>query len=179
MHGDSGGATMIANKAIGTSYVTNITLQSDGTYTLYAQQRYIQASPPYKIGDKVWGHFLFLLRRISDGFVVGAYEAEDPPWAYNGAVYLPKDDPGRLAEGPHPFADYYQKDPAIDGLEIVMVDLTMRDVKKAKLDNAKAGKGLLEDIPSLIAGKGTQKAHTDYLLPNIPRFSEQVKIYEP
>ena len=54
----------------------------------------------------------------------------------------------------------------------------MLDVKKVKLDNAKTGKGLLEDIPALITGKGKQKAHTDYLLPNIPRFSEQVKIYE-
>lgn len=161
------------------SYVTNISLKvSAGSGSVYAQQRYVQASPPYKIGDKVWGHFLFLLRDIATGTVKASYEAEDPPWAYNGAVWLPKDDPGRLAEVPHPFADYWQKDPAIDGLEIVLVDLTMLDVKKVKLDNAKTGKGLLEDIPALITGKGKQKAHTDYLLPNIPRFSEQVKIYE-
>lgn len=170
-----------SGSGIAGSYITNIHLDGTGASsgTGYAQQRYIQASPPYKIGDKLWGQFLFLLRKVTTGEVVSAYEAEDPPWAYNGAVYLPKDDPGRLAEVPHPFADYRQKDPAIDGLEIVLVDLTMRDVKKAKLDNAKLGKGLLEDIPSLIAGKGTAKAHADYLLPNIPRFSEQVKIYEP
>lgn len=145
----------------------------------YAQQRYLQASPPYKIGNITWGHFLFLLRDITTGAVKAAYEAEDPPWAYNGAIYLLKNDPGRLAEVPHPFADYWLKDPAVDGLEIVLVDLTMRNVMKAKQDNAKVGKGLLEDIPALIAGKGKPKPHAAYGLPNIPRFSDKVKICEP
>ena len=165
------------NGVFGFTYVTNISFLGTGNY--YAQQRYIQASPPYMIGNKIWGHFLFLLRDIATGTVRSAYEAEDPPWAYNGAIYLPKDDPGRLNEIPHPFADYWQKDPAIDGLEIVMVDLSGRDVKKAKIDLRKTGKGLIEDIPMLVPGKGTLKAHADYMLPVIPKFSSRVKIITP
>lgn len=172
--------TMAASQTIGTSYVTNITLETaSGTDTLYAQQRYIQASPPYMIGDKVWGHFLFLLRDIATGTVRSAYEAEDPPWAYNGAVYLPKDDPGRLAEVPHPFADYWQKDPATDGLEVVMVDLRNHNTKKWKEDNAKVGKGILEDLGAVVTGKGKVKPHSDYLLPTIAKFTDSVKIVTP
>ena len=173
-------SAQIANAVTGTAYATNIYLSNpaaDGT--IYAQQRYVQASPPYMIGDKVWGHFLFLLRDIATATVKSAYEAEDPPWAYNGATWLAKDHPDRIAEVPHPFVDYWTKDPAVDGLEIVMVDLTMRDVKRAKEDNWKMGKGLLQDIPALISGKGKAKAHTDYLLPNIPRFTDKVKIVTP
>lgn len=177
---DAGLLSQICMGYVSGSYATQIYLSAaGGTYGAgYAQQRYIQASPPYKIGDITWGHFLFLLRNAA-GDVKAAYEAEDPPWAYNGAIYLPKDDPARLTEVPHPFADYWLKDPAVDGLEIVMVDLTARDVKKAKQDNAKVGKGLLEDIPALITGKGKPKPHAAYGLPNIPRFSDKVKIYEP
>lgn len=179
--GTAEGSLQIYNNAnLPSSYTTYIAITySAGSTNIYAQQRYIQASPPYKIGDKVWGHFLFLLRDIATGTVRSAYEAEDPPWAYNGKVWLPKDDPDRLAEVPHPFADYWTKDPTTDGLEIVLVDLSERNVKQAKTDLWKEGKGLLEDIPALVPGKGKAKAHADYLLPNIERFTDKVKIVTP
>ncbi len=47
---------------------------------------YIQKSPPYKLGDK--GLFLFL-RKFGKGKVVSTYQAEDPPWTYNGKVITP------------------------------------------------------------------------------------------
>lgn len=161
-----------------TSYVTVISLLT-GSSTVYAQQRYIQASPPYKIGDTNWGHFLFLLRKITTGEVVSSYEAEDPPWAYNGKVWLPKDHVNRVSEVPHPFADYWMKDPAIDGLEIVLVNLNTVDTKKWKGDNQKVGKGISEDLGSVLVGKGKQKVFGDYGIPAIAKFTDKVKIIEP
>lgn len=176
--------TMAASIASGNTsgtYATLIYLSGDATsgHMVYAQHRYIQASPPYLIGQVIWGHFLFLLRDIATGTVRSAYQAEDPPWAYNGVLYLPEKDPGRIAAVPHPFADYWLKDPAIDGLEIVMVDLTEHDTKKWIADNAKLGKGLLEDLGSVITGKGIIKPNSDYLLPDIPKFTDRVKIVRP
>lgn len=168
----------IANTVTSSSYITNITVT--GRYDANVQQRYIQASPPYMVGNVKWGHFLFLLRDIATGTVKAAYEAEDPPWAYNGAIYLPKDDTGRLAVVPHSFTDYHQRDPAVDGLEIVMVDLTKHNTDKWCADNAKLGKGILEDLSSVLSGRGTVKAHADYQLPRISHgFSDVVKIIIP
>ncbi len=171
-------AHMVNSIAIGTSYVSYITLGTSAG-TISAQQRYIQASPPYMIGNKQWGHFLFLLRRISDGVVVSSYEAEDPCWAYNGNPSNAKDSPERIAEVPHPFGDYTQKDPAVDGLEIVLVDLSTVPVKKWIGDNRKVGKGILEDVGAVLTGRGTNKAHSDYSIPAIPNFTDRVKIITP
>ena len=162
----------------GTGYVTNITLSSVSG-SVSAQHRYIQASPPYMIGSKKWGHFLYLLRRISDGVVVSSYEAEDPCWAYNGLNHLPKDHADRISAVPHPFADYWGKDPAVDGLEIVLVDLSTTNTKKWIGDNRKVGKGILEDVGTVLTSKGTNKAHSDYSIPVIPNFTDKVKIITP
>ena len=181
-------------KSAGSSYITVISLivavsspahnatidyGPNASGTIYAQQRYIQASPPYKIGDTVWGHFLFLLRKITTGEVVSAYEAEDPPWAYNGKVWLPKDHADRISEVPHPFADYIERDPAVDGLEIVLVNLNAVDTKKWREDNWKVGKSTLEDIPAVLPGKGIQKAFADFSVPAIARFTDKVKVIAP
>ncbi|XAI95663.1 hypothetical protein [Microcystis phage Mae-JY22] len=48
-----------------------------------AQQRYVQASPPYDIGDGEIPLFAFLALD-SGGKAVHAWFAEDPPWANNG-----------------------------------------------------------------------------------------------
>ena len=168
----------ISNNIPSTSYVTNIFLTAQSG-TSYAQQRYIQASPPYKIGDTVWGHFLFLLRKISTGDVVSSYQAEDPPWAYNGKVWLPKNHVDRISEVPHPFADYWLKDPAIDGLEIVLVNLNAVDTKKWRDDNWKVGKSILEDIPAVLPSKGKLKTFADFNIPAIARFTDRVKVIEP
>lgn len=160
------------------SYVTIITLAAFSG-TTYAQQRYVQASPPYQIGGMLWGHFLFLLRKVTTGEVISAYEAEDPPWAYNGKIWLPKDHTDRIAAVPHPFADYWQRDPVTDGLEVVIVNLNAVNTVKWRADNQKIGKGILEDLGSVIKGKGTSKTFADYVIPTIPKFTDRVKVIEP
>jgi hypothetical protein len=178
--GNSTGMTM--HRSSHANYAARIGIYSSfgSTQTCYLYSRYIQSSPPYMIGDKEWGHFLFLLREISTGKIVGSSEAEDPPWAYNGAIWLPKDSKERIASAPHPFTEYREKDPAVDGLEIVMVDLTAIDVKRWKLDNLKVGsKSILTNLGSVLKGKGRNKKHSDYNIPQVGGFTDRVKIIEP
>lgn len=158
-----------------TSYLTSISLVGPGGGTSFAKQRYITASPPYKLGNKQWGHFLFLLVN-SNGDVISSYEAEDPPWAYNGNPHNKKDSIERIREVPHPFADYHIKDPSIDGLEIILTDLRDYDVKKWKFDNEKQGKGLLEDLSGKINPQGKIILSSELSLPDIPGFTDKVKI---
>ena len=143
------------------------------------REQYFQASPPYMIGDKIWGHFVFLLRNISTGDVFKAYSAEDPPWMYNGKVWLPKDHKDRIIEVPHPFTEYFEEDPVIDGFEIVLIDLSGVDVDKWIADNWKVGKSILEDLNSVLVGKGTDRPWDDYNVPAIPRFTDRVKVIIP
>lgn len=174
------GSLRLMENVIGlTSYSTRVSLISDGTNTVYCQSRYISASPPYKIGGRTWGHFLFLTRKIGTGEIISMWHAEDPPWGHNGLLHLPKDHPNRIAEVPHPFCDYFGKDPAVDGLEIVLVDLSGINVVKWAEDNLKVGKGLLEDVGSVLTGKGAAKVWSDYTVPTIPKFTDKVKVITP
>ena len=68
-----------------TSYVTNIYVENSGGTgpTAYVIQRYIQASPPYDLGDGAIGLFVFAHLR-PDGTIDAVYAAQDPPWALNG-----------------------------------------------------------------------------------------------
>lgn len=77
-------ATQVTPSALTASYVTNITLCSfAGGGTLYAQQRYIQASPPYDLGDGEIPLFVFVkLNALGD--VLATYSAPEAPWHYNG-----------------------------------------------------------------------------------------------
>ena len=159
----------------GSTYVTNIGLKINSTGTAFAQQRYIQSSPPYKIGDKEWGHFLYALVS-STGDIIAAYEAEDPPYAYNGPPQHEKDSIERIAAVPHPFADYWQKAPADDGLEIVLFDLREKDTKKWRGDMSKQGKGILEDLAGNVNPAGILLPPQSLGLPDIPGFTDKVKI---
>ena len=160
----------------GTSYVTAITLRVDAG-TGFAQQTYMQASPPYKFGNKQWGHFLYMLVN-AQGDVISSYEAEDPPYAYNGPFHNAKDSIERIMAVPHPFADYWNRDPAIDGLEIVLVDSREYDTKKWKADNAKQGRGILEDLGH-INRKGKIVTPQELGIGNIQGFTDRVKIRKP
>jgi len=73
------------------SYVTRIMLANEDAARLsYAQQRYIQASPPYDLGD---GEIpLFIFAKIdSQGNVIAVYEAPEAPWHYNGPTNIKAD----------------------------------------------------------------------------------------
>lgn len=56
---------------------------SDTTADGYAQQRYINSSPPYNIGDGDVPLFVYALVG-GDGQIKSTYAADVPPWAYNG-----------------------------------------------------------------------------------------------
>ncbi len=70
-----------------TSYATIIGLYNATTNTVYAQQLYIQASPPYDIGDGEVPLFIFALVN-SLGEIEAVYCAPEPPWALNGPTRI-------------------------------------------------------------------------------------------
>ena len=157
------------------SFLTQIMLHVDTDGTTTAQQRYFQASPPYKIGNIEWGHFLFLLRNVSTDEIISSYEAEDPPWAYNGPPNNKKDSRGRIQAVPHPFADYFDKDPSIDGLEIQLINLSEFNMPDWRNENA--AESILEDLGNIITNpSGTILTPAQAGIGNIPGFTDKIKI---
>lgn len=80
---------VIVNNLLTASYVTNITLSRPSAGTVAAQQRYIQASPPYDLGNGAVP--LFVFADIAGGVIASTYVAEDPPWANNGPTDIRPD----------------------------------------------------------------------------------------
>lgn len=121
--------------------------------TAYIDERYFTASPPYDIDGIRWGHFLYILHNAS-GEIFGTYEASDPTWANNGAIWLPdKNDTERILSAPHPFADYWDRDPALDGLEISLFNIKDIDIDKLKLDCLKNKKKANMELITTIKSK--------------------------
>lgn len=83
----------IANGSTGTAHSTRIYL-SVTTGTAYAQQRYINSSPPYNLGDGDVPLFVFALVN-SAGVIESTYAADVPPWAYNGPTRVTADRVGQ------------------------------------------------------------------------------------
>jgi hypothetical protein len=80
----------IASAVSSTSYVTNIYLEGAGGAVASAQQRYVQASPPYNLGNGDVPLFAFVWVDAL-GNVKATYVANDPPWAYNGPTDIRAD----------------------------------------------------------------------------------------
>ena len=74
-----------------TSYATHIAIgpTTVGT-TCYAQQRYVQASPPYDLGDGEIPMFIFCIMN-ADGTVGATYAAPEAPWHHNGPTIIRPD----------------------------------------------------------------------------------------
>lgn len=86
--GTGAGARIYADGAVTPSFATLYSLKSYNTaFTLYAQQRYVTASPPFDLGDGEVGGFIFLLID-NTGKVIASYIADVPPWAYNGKTNI-------------------------------------------------------------------------------------------
>jgi hypothetical protein len=66
------------------------TNQGGESLTLTLRQRYVQASPPYDLGNGEIPLFIFAHMR-ADGSIGGLYIAEDPPWANNGPTSIRPD----------------------------------------------------------------------------------------
>jgi len=87
----AGTATLqIANGLNSQSYLTNIFISAPGAGSAFAQQRYIQASPPYNLGNGDVPLFMFALVDAL-GNVRATYTAPEPPWAYNGPTDIRAD----------------------------------------------------------------------------------------
>jgi hypothetical protein len=162
-----------------TSYTTAIQIGSNTGNTIYAQQRYIQASPPYKIGDITWGHFVFLLKEIATGKIKSMYEAEDPPWAYNGSVWNAKDSIKRIQEIPHPFINYFNEDPSISGFEIILIDMSEINMTilmdEMRIEETKEKIEFFKD--KLKLDKKNPKVLVD--IPTIDGFTNKIKFEKP
>lgn len=81
----------VAFLSIGTAFLQRITLQADNAETLTARQRYVQASPPYDLGDGEVAGFIFALIENGTGEAVAMYQAPEPPWALNGPTNITPD----------------------------------------------------------------------------------------
>lgn len=71
-----------------TTYLTRIVLDESGAATASARQRYIQASPPYNLGDGDIPLFVFLHIDNTTQEIVSTYVAPEAPWHYNGPTSI-------------------------------------------------------------------------------------------
>lgn len=87
-----GGDSILANisQAYNTaSYNVNIYLGlSTPAGTAFAQQRYVQSSPPYDLGNGIIQMFVFILLDKTTKDVLATYSAPDPVWANNGPTTI-------------------------------------------------------------------------------------------
>lgn len=88
----SGAADLVTQAEYGSVYVTLIVLGAagGGSRAMFAQQRHIQASPPWESfrgGDAV-PRFVFGLLNVSTGRVDSGYDSDDPPWGNNGPTIV-------------------------------------------------------------------------------------------
>ena len=77
----------VVPQSVTTSNVARIVLQTQGGgsgATLFANQQYIQASPPYDLGNGEVAGFIFALIDNATGDPIAMYQAPEPPWALNG-----------------------------------------------------------------------------------------------
>ena len=72
---------------LGTSYVANIWIGSNGGTEAFAEFTYITTSPPYDLGDGDVPLFAFV-KVDKSGKVISTSIAPDPPWANNGPTSL-------------------------------------------------------------------------------------------
>jgi len=83
------GGTLSSGLTLTTTFTTAQTMfawshTSGGGPTVTARSRYIQASPPYDIGDGHIHTFIYLLIENGTGKILESLHAPDPTWANNG-----------------------------------------------------------------------------------------------
>ena len=71
------------------NYKTHVGMQwVSGNVVQYVTARYIQASPPYDLGDGICHLFIFCLRKKSTGEIIATSIAPDAPWHNNGPTNI-------------------------------------------------------------------------------------------
>ncbi len=90
--GDIDGMTITPhNNGAYQNVIAIMNTQSGASDTYFFQSRYIQASPPYDLGDGEIPLFIFVIIDNSTGDIVGVDIAADPPWANNGPTDIRAD----------------------------------------------------------------------------------------
>ena len=56
-------------------------------WTVYVDERYFQASPPYDLGDGLVRHFVYVMLDAA-GNVIGTQIADDPTWAHHSPINI-------------------------------------------------------------------------------------------
>lgn len=74
------------NTSLGTAPLTRYVLGTEGA-TIFVENRFVQASPPYDIGDGEVHSFIFALID-SAGKIIAMSHAPDPTWANNGPTCI-------------------------------------------------------------------------------------------
>ncbi len=81
----NGTFTITPSEDVTSTYKAYISLnENSGSVTGYARQRYVQASPPYDLGDGQVPMFVYVMIDNLTGEVISSWSAEDPPWVNNG-----------------------------------------------------------------------------------------------
>lgn len=91
---------------------------SSASETVFGDQTYVTASPPFDMGDGEVGGFLFL-ELDNQGEVLGHYMADVPPWGYNGPTSIKAD---KIINGKK-----YKKQIRKRTIEQIIADPTMAD----------------------------------------------------
>jgi len=78
---------VLTNTTLITGFQFLITIGSDAAASVGARQRFVQASPPYDIGDGNVYSFIFASINKA-GKIEMMYHAPDPPWANNGPTCI-------------------------------------------------------------------------------------------
>lgn len=76
---------------IGSALLQRFMLQARAGNPLTVRQRFIQASPPYDMGDGDVFSFIFAIINNATDLVESLYHAPDPPWANNGPTDIRPD----------------------------------------------------------------------------------------
>jgi len=89
----AGGSTRISVQAHGNQYDSKIGLYNSLGFNVagYVYSNYIQASPPYNLGDGDIPLFIYALVNKSSGIILGTSSAKDPHWAYHGSHNITPD----------------------------------------------------------------------------------------
>jgi hypothetical protein len=96
---DGSGVGKEAASSAATPYATLAFLScSSAGRTTFMQQRYVQASPPYNLGDGEVPLFVFALADAL-GKIIATYVAADPPWANNGPTNIRADFFDKIGRG--------------------------------------------------------------------------------
>lgn len=137
-HGGAAGANSweiyINGGTLETTYITEIYFKHSDTDAWtpdpygYAQQRYINSSPPYNIGDGDVPLFVFALVN-SSGVIEATYAADVPPWAYNGPTRVTAD---RIAADGRKFQNRRFIDPRTGNLIRDEIEIT-HEIKNADM----------------------------------------------